>query len=117
MWKGASAGGCTNNIDSYKNNPTYQLALRNSHEANCIKIELKGPQYDFYKKFFLIHRCKYLVNFIHFLENIRSDLMSNVRTVMLQILRTDLKRHQAAILGKIKSVLFLYDRLIKGLTF
>lgn len=41
-WEGASAGGCSNNRQTYKNNPTYEISLNNSNAS--LKIELKGPQ-------------------------------------------------------------------------
>ena len=41
-WEGLTAGGCSNNRETYKNNPTYEINLINSDV--CLKIELKGPQ-------------------------------------------------------------------------
>jgi calpain-7 len=41
-WKALSAGGCSNNFDTYKNNPMYQISL--NYPENSVKIELKGPQ-------------------------------------------------------------------------
>ncbi|XP_061145473.1 calpain-7 isoform X1 [Syngnathus typhle] len=41
QWKGASAGGCGNYKDSYKNNPVYQLQL---DRAGPLLIELRGSR-------------------------------------------------------------------------
>jgi calpain-7 len=43
-WDRNNAGGCSNNQETYKNNPLYQINLNNNSALNCIKIELKGPQ-------------------------------------------------------------------------
>ncbi len=43
-WTKATAGGCLNYHQTYKNNPLFQLTLANSSAENCLKIELKGPQ-------------------------------------------------------------------------
>lgn len=41
-WKGSSAGGCQNNMATYKCNPKYALTL-NEGDANIV-IELRGPK-------------------------------------------------------------------------
>ena len=41
-WKGISAGGCSNNYDTYTNNPLYQINF--NYPETSLKIELKGPQ-------------------------------------------------------------------------
>ncbi|CAF1146025.1 unnamed protein product [Rotaria sordida] len=43
-WKGKTAGGCQNNVSTYKNNPLYQLVLNNREANNYIKIELRAPK-------------------------------------------------------------------------
>ncbi|KAL8615723.1 hypothetical protein ACOMHN_007476 [Nucella lapillus] len=43
-WKGASAGGCANNRDSYTSNPLYQVKIDNSSNDNHLMIELRGPK-------------------------------------------------------------------------
>ena len=43
-WKGASAGGCANNRDSYTKNPLYQIRLDNAAPDNHLMIELRGPK-------------------------------------------------------------------------
>lgn len=43
-WQGKTAGGCSNNQETYGLNPTYHIVLNNREDTNCIKIELKGPQ-------------------------------------------------------------------------
>lgn len=44
-WEGISAGGCSNNRQTFMNNPTYEIILNNTNVS--LKIELKGPQYTF----------------------------------------------------------------------
>ena len=43
-WKGASAGGCANNRDTYNKNPLYQVRLDNNSTDNHLMIELRGPK-------------------------------------------------------------------------
>ncbi|KAL3272897.1 hypothetical protein HHI36_014357 [Cryptolaemus montrouzieri] len=43
-WKGFSAGGCPNHLETYKNNPKFKLALTSNSNDNQILIELKGPK-------------------------------------------------------------------------
>lgn len=43
QWKGASAGGCGNYKDTYKNNPIYQFNLE---KAGPLLIELRGSRSD-----------------------------------------------------------------------
>ena len=44
QWKGITAGGCSNNQETYMKNPVYQIVLNNNDSSNYLKIELKGPQ-------------------------------------------------------------------------
>ena len=37
-WDKKSAGGCSNNSDTYKNNPLYQLTVSNTKIDNCLKV-------------------------------------------------------------------------------
>lgn len=43
-WKGPSAGGCSNNRETYTNNPLYQVKFDNSATDNHLMIELRGPK-------------------------------------------------------------------------
>ncbi|KAK7494940.1 hypothetical protein BaRGS_00013819 [Batillaria attramentaria] len=43
-WKGASAGGCANNRETYTNNPLYQVKIDNAATDNHLMIELRGPK-------------------------------------------------------------------------
>ena len=43
-WSDKTAGGCSNNVDTYLKNPIYQFDLKNNETKNFIKIELRGPQ-------------------------------------------------------------------------
>lgn len=42
-WKGKTAGGCQNNLVSYRNNPLYKVTINARDAANFI-IELRGPK-------------------------------------------------------------------------
>ncbi|XP_067649573.1 calpain-7-like [Haliotis asinina] len=44
QWTQATAGGCSNNLDTHKNNPIYQILIDNNSTDNCIQIELLGPK-------------------------------------------------------------------------
>ncbi|XP_011496802.1 PREDICTED: calpain-7-like [Ceratosolen solmsi marchali] len=47
QWKGASAGGCSNHIATFINNPRYQLIIEGSSNNNWLLVILKGPkQYE-----------------------------------------------------------------------
>ncbi|KAK6166621.1 hypothetical protein SNE40_023271 [Patella caerulea] len=41
-WSGRTAGGCSNYIETHKNNPIYQLKIDNNKCDNCILIELRA---------------------------------------------------------------------------
>lgn len=43
LWKGITAGGCSNHI-TYTNNPCYQLDLESACDNNYVLIILKGPK-------------------------------------------------------------------------
>ncbi|ELU09786.1 hypothetical protein CAPTEDRAFT_220858 [Capitella teleta] len=42
-WKGASAGGCENNMQSYNRNPIYQVNIDNT-STNHLLVELRAPK-------------------------------------------------------------------------
>ncbi|KAK2170660.1 hypothetical protein LSH36_1g05016 [Paralvinella palmiformis] len=44
QWKGQTAGGCSNYLDTHHNNPIYQLQINNNNANNMILIELRGPK-------------------------------------------------------------------------
>jgi len=44
-WKGITAGGCKNNRETYRNNPCYQIKLKQMGETHCLLlIELRAPK-------------------------------------------------------------------------
>ncbi|XP_076439397.1 calpain-7-like [Babylonia areolata] len=43
-WKGASAGGCANNRETYSKNPLYQVKIDNTSADNHLMVELRGPK-------------------------------------------------------------------------
>lgn len=43
-WKGETAGGCPNHMQTYRNNPKYRLTLAGPQEKSNLVIELRGPK-------------------------------------------------------------------------
>jgi len=43
-WRGKTAGGCSNNRETYHNNPVYHILLEDGSDENSLLIDLRAPK-------------------------------------------------------------------------
>jgi len=43
-WRGKTAGGCSNNRETYHNNPIYHISLEDGSDENSLLIDLRAPK-------------------------------------------------------------------------